>query len=82
MGSLQRKGGLIALATSLGIPGAADVVTGLLSKNSIEQAEAIIREMGRERALNQGELKTAGDEFEKTHPVRPTPTVTRAPEDV
>lgn len=59
--------GLKALAANFGLPGY--VVGVLLNEHTFEQAERIIREMGKERALTEGEIKADQDAFEKANPI-------------
>ena len=59
--------GLRTLATNFGIPGF--VVSTLLNEHTFAEAERIIREMGKERALTEGEIKNSQDAFEKSNPV-------------
>lgn len=59
--------GLRNLASSFGLPGF--VVTTLLNEHTFAEAERIIRQMGKERALTEGEISDSLDDFEKQNPV-------------
>ena len=65
--------GLTKLAGGFGIPGF--VVSTLLSEHTFAEAERLIREMGKERALTEGEIKESQDEFEKGFPVVRNPAM-------
>lgn len=63
---LAIEGGL-ALAAKLGVPGFVAAV--LLNENTFDEAERLIREMGKKRALTEDETKADQDAWEKAHPV-------------
>ena len=67
--------GLRTLATNFGIPGF--VVSTLLNEHTFAEAERIIREMGKERALTEVEIKDSQDAFEKANPVAVNPVVAK-----
>lgn len=76
-------GGLKALAKNLGLPGASFLVDALLSEHTLEEVDRIIRQMGRERALTEGEIAKDQDNWEKANavpkgaqvlPTEPAPT--------
>lgn len=65
------KEGLVALAIKYALPGGALLVDALLSEHTLEQADRIIREMGRKRALTVDEAQA---DAEATQGARRLPT--------